>query len=698
MLPSRRLILLFAFILVDVLAIAAGSFYVFTMGLPRLPDDLSQLELQAGLTIYADSGELLYTFNRSVGRVGLADVSPHFINAIIATEDVDFYNHRGISLKGIAGALWQNLWAGGKVRGGSTLTQQIVKNLFLSRERTYTRKVKEILLAVQLESFFRRTYGKAAKQKLLELYMNGTFFGTSAYGVEDAARTYFDKPASGLTISEAAMLAGLPNAPSTYNPIGGDSTAARSRAEHVMRRMASEGHITAKQLSAALSEPLHVRQDRLPQNRTPYFVETIKSEIVNRWGQSALYYGGLVVHTTLDLAMQQAAESAVAEGLASLDQLLEFKPYGNATQAERKDYVQGALVSIDPATGRVKAVVGGRDIFVSYYNRATTAKRQPGSGFKPFVYLAAFASGSVTPISLFLDEPRSYVLDSGVWEPRNYGDSYLGLTTAAWGLVNSANATTAQIIQQIGPRRVVEAAAALGITTEIPPYPSIALGAAEVTPLELAAAYATLANYGVRVAPTFITRVSDLAGRELYRHQVVQTPAVDPADAYLVTRLLRNVIDIGTGRSVRRLGFTHPAAGKTGTTNDNTDAWFTGFTPDLVTSVWIGFDRRDVGKLVQKSTGAQITGGRGAAPIWTRYMKEVTAGRPPSNFWIPDGITEVVLDARTGLPPESISPLNEDIVPITIALRSNQSPNSVDTVRAFLAHTLPDSLIPAPHP
>lgn len=689
-LTSRRLIFLLAFILVDLLVIAAGSFYVLTTRLPRLPDEPSQFELQPGLTIYADSGELLYTFNRRVGRVSIDQVSRHFVNAIVATEDADFYRHHGFSLKGIAAAVWANAVSGSKVRGGSTITQQIVKNLFLTREKTYTRKLKEILLAAQLESLYRRRYGDDAKRKLLELYINGTFFGTNAYGVEDAAQTYFGKPASRLTIPEAAMLAGLPNAPSAYNPIGGDSTAARRRTRHVLRRMHAEEFITTQQLDTALAQPLHLRRDRLPQNRTPYFVETIKSEIENRWGRGALHFGGLIVHTTLDLDMQQAAEAAVADGLAALDAELGFGPYEEATQAARGDYVQGALICIEPSNGYVRAVVGGRDIFVSYYNRATTAKRQPGSGFKPFVYLAGFLEGTVTPLTLFVDQPRSYDLPTGVWEPRNYGDSYLGLTTAAWALVNSANATTAQIAQKAGPAKVADLARRLGVQSKVPPYPSIALGAAEVTPLDLASAYATLANYGVRIEPTFITRVVDLDGRELYRHRIVQAPVVDPDTVYLLTRLMRNVILQGTGRAVKRNGFTRPAAGKTGTTNDNTDAWFTGFTPDLATSVWVGFDNREAGRL-KSTSGAQITGGRGAAPIWADFMKTVTRDRPVHDFWVPDGVVEVTVDARTGLPAGQPSPIDEAVVPMTVALPIGQQVNAPDSVAAFLAQSLPDT-------
>ncbi len=666
----------------DVLLIGTMGFLWVVMTLPRIPEDPEALGVQPGVKIYADSGELLYTFNRRMKGVTLEEVSPFFIQAVLATEDQAFYRHRGFSVRAILGAFYDNLRHMRKVRGGSTITQQIVKNLFLSREKTYIRKLKEVLLAVQLETMFERRYGEGYKRKLLELYMNGSFYGTNAYGVEDAAQTYFGKRAADLNLQEAAVLAGLPNAPSALSPFreGGEHTMQRMR--HVLRRMRAAGFITQEEMDRAVKMPPAFASERRPRNRTPYFVETIKAKVVRQWGRSALSFGGLNIYTTLDLKMQKAAEQAVAEGLADLDGRLGFPDYREVSKAERADYVQGALICLDPKTGYVRAMVGGRDIFMSYYNRATTARRQPGSGFKPVVYLAAFTAGKVTPVSLFADEPRTYVVNRRRWSPKNFKDQYLGMTTAAWALIRSANATSVQVAQRVGPERVAAMGKRLGIRSPLGAYPSLALGTEEVTLLDMASAFGTVANYGIRVEPTFVRLVEDLEGRPVYRHRVRREPVLAAADAYVMIRLMQNVVDRGTGRAVRAAGFRRPAAGKTGTTNDNTDAWFTGFTPELVASVWVGFDRRE-GKrrLVEARTRRQITGGSGAAPIWAAFMKAVAADRAAKAFWTPAGVRDVVVDARTGVAVDADT-LSEHL-PIRIALPEGVWPNTPEEAAGF---------------
>jgi 1A family penicillin-binding protein len=688
--PRPRFLHLAIVLFADVLIIGLLAFVHLVTTLPQIPTNLDLLGRQAGVRIYADSGELLFTLDRRVDEVTLETVSPMFVNAVIATEDRDFYRHHGISVKAILGAVYDNVRNLRRSRGGSTITQQIVKNLFLSREKTFTRKLKEALLAAQLETAFREDYGNVAKSRLLELYINGSFFGTNAYGVADAARTYFGKSADSLSVREAAMLAGLPNAPGALSPFR-DLEGARRRTDHVLRRMATEGFLAQEDLVAALQDSVQLADERLPRNRTPYFVETIKAEVARLWGRSALGFGGLNIHTTLDFGMQQAAEAAVSAGVADLDRRLGFPDYSSASAAARKSYVQSALIALDPATGGVRAMVGGRDIFVSYYNRATTARRQPGSGFKPIVYLAGFASGDVTPVSLFVDEPRSYGSGRSAWRPENFKDSYLGLTTAAWALINSANATAAQIVDRIGPKAVVGMARRLGIESPLAPYPSIALGSSEVTPLELVSAYGVIANYGLRVEPTFIRSIRALDGDELYRHQARPARMLDPEAAFTIIRLMQNVIERGTGRTVRARGFASPAAGKTGTTNDNTDAWFTGFTPDLVTSVWVGFDTKGKGrKLIEKRSRRQITGASGAAPIWTAFMKSVAdKGKP---FWIPDGVSEVMVDPATGIEVLTDSLVSDSVVvqPIVIALPQGGRPNSRDEVMDFRASLVPE--------
>ena len=683
--PWWRLVLL---LVADGLLIGLAALFWVVTSLPRIPENPEALMAQTGINIYADTGELLYTFNQRVKQITLDQVSPHFVQAVIATEDQDFYHHHGYSLKAIAGAFLDNLRHLRKLRGGSTITQQVVKNLFLTREKIYIRKIKEALLAAQLETMFQRHYGTGYKDKLLELYINTSFYGTNAYGVADAARTYLGKSAADLSLLEAAMLAGMPNAPSALNPYRQDRLHTARRILHVLRRMVNAGFILQADMDAAQSETIELTTERLPQNRTPYFVETIKAEIARLWGNSALSFGGLNIHTTLDLSMQQAAEAAVAEGLSDLDARLGFPPYENAAEAGRSAYVQGALICLDPRTGHVKAMVGGRDIFVSYYNRATTARRQPGSGFKPVVYLTAFASGTHSPVSLFFDEPRTYIVNRKPWSPKNFKNAYLGLTTAAQALIKSANATSVQVARSVGPRRIVEMGERLGIRSPLGPYPSIALGASEVTLLDMAAAYGTIANYGIRVAPTFIRIIQDAEGRTVYRHRPGPVPVLEAADAYTLIRLMQHVIDRGTGRRARAAGFTGPAAGKTGTTNDNTDAWFTGFTPNLVTSVWIGFDRREgARKLVEKRTRRQITGGSGAAPIWAAFMKAVSPGGSRAPFWIPDGVQEVTVDLKTGVPIPPDAPDSLFASAISLALPRGVLPNTPEDVLAFeIAH------------
>jgi len=669
---------------IDAIVIAAASFlYIAHLRLPRIPEALENLNPQSGVNIFASDGTLLYSLNRSRTFVPLTSMSKHLKEAVLATEDAEFYEHRGFSLKSLAGAFADNIATGRKTRGGSTITQQIVKNIFLTREKSYLRKIKELLIAVQLEEMFERKYGEHYKDRLLELYINGSFYGTNAYGIEDAAQVYFNRPASDLTLLQSAVLAGLPNAPSAYRPVYADSAAiatARRRAAHVLNRMVIARKISPQARASALADSLHLNPEKRQQNRSPYLVETIKEEVSRRWGRSALSFGALDIHTTLDLVIQHAAQKAIGQGVTDLDQRMGSTPYSAATPTQQKDYVQAALLCVDYRTGHVKAMIGGRDIFVSYYNRATTARRQPGSGFKPIVYLSAFESGQITPLTRFIDEPRTYVVNRQEWSPKNFQDSYLGETTVAWALIRSANATSVQIVEQIGPDRVIDTARRLGISSPLQPVPSIALGSSEITMMDLVTAYGTIANSGLRIDPTFITQIVDRnTGQTLYRYRPNPTPAVDPIHAYTITRLMENVVNRGTGYAVRRAGFTGTAAGKTGTTNDNTDAWFTGFTPELVTSVWIGFDSRASGnRLREQKSRRQITGGSGAAPIWAAFMKSA-AQTSTTPFYSPPGAHNVTVDPHTGF--EASEPDTTGIRPIRIALPEGIGANAPDTLQ-----------------
>lgn len=673
------------------LAIGLGlcyALYRIAQDLPSLPTDPAELGIRPGTEIYAASGQRIYTFNQSRQWVSLEHISPHVLHALIATEDADFYTHRGIDLKAIAGAARDNLLKGYRTRGGSTLTQQLVKRLFFSPQKNLKRKLSEALLSLQLEAHFATAYpdtnaqGQPVyKDHLLELYLNEVFYGANAYGIHDAAAIFFSTTPDALSLPRAALLMGQINAPTAYNPLRHPQRAT-ARLQQVLNRMVASGYLgsTERKSYLALKAEDLIAPGRVPRNPVPYWVEAVKTEVVERWGPQALLYGGLKIHTTLNIAMQEAAEAAVEKGLAALDQRLGFKPYAAATLAERQAYVQSALVCLAP-TGGVLAMVGGRDIFVSYYNRALTARRQPGSGFKPVAYLAALEAGAITPVSLFFDEQRSYLVNGKTWQPRNYGDRYLGLTTAAWALIHSANSTAVQVSEKVGPARVVDLARRLGFAGPLGAFKSIALGVAEVTVLEMAAAYGALANYGLLVEPTLVARIVDAEGRAIFAHEPQIRRAVDPDLAAQMVHLLRQAVDRGTGRRVRTLGFRRPAAGKTGTTNDNTDAWFTGFTPDLVASVWVGFDQRRDHRLVD-AQGVQITGGSGAAPIWADFMRAINEGRAWRDFSSPAHLQMRSVDPHTGI--EALIPDSTAVRPLSLLLRRGENANDPTAVDSLL--------------
>ncbi len=679
-----RRVLIIGVVLTVLLVLAGGlgaGYAIWRMApnLPSLPTDPHELGIRPGTEMYAASGERIYTFNQSRQWVPLEHISPYVAQALIATEDARFYHHRGVDLLAIVGAVRDNLLGGSITRGGSTLTQQLVKRLFFSPQKTLERKLSEALLAVQLEAFFAASYSDtnaaghpAYKDRLLELYLNEVFYGTNAYGIYDAAITFFDTTPDSLSLPRAAMLIGQINAPTAYNPLRHPQRAT-TRLQHVLDRLVASGFLdpaTRREYAALRAEDL-INPGYPPRNPVPYWVEAINAEIIQQWGPAALHYGSLKVYTTLDIAMQEAAEEAVTKGLVQLDERLGFKPYSAASMAERPAYVQGALVCLSQ-TGKVLAMVGGRDIFVSYYNRALTARRQPGSGFKPIAYLAALEAGKISPVTVFNDERRTYIVNGRKWQPRNYGGRYLGRTTAAWALVRSANSTAIQISELVGPEHVVETAHRLGFAGSIGAYRSIALGVAEVTVLEMAAAYGTFANYGLQVTPVLIERIVDDSDQPIFTHQPQIRQAIAPDLAAQMVHLLRQTVDRGTGYQVRKLGFTRPAAGKTGTTNDNTDAWFTGFTPDLIASVWVGFDDRRSHKLVD-TRGVQITGGNGAVPIWTDFMIAVNEGLPEKDFDLPEDVMIHSVDPRTGK--VRSKPNKDGEQPLSVALRRGERPN-----------------------
>jgi penicillin-binding protein 1A len=683
-------------------------------------DQLLHYQPPAATRIFAADNTLIgefYVERRYL--VPLTRVPEHVRLAFLAAEDADFYRHRGIDPVGIGRAFLTNVTRQGVVQGGSTITQQVVKALLLSPERSYERKVKELVLALRLET-------KLSKDDILYLYLNQIYLGAGAYGVAAAAREYFDVEVEDLSIAQGALLAGLPQAPSRYDPQRHPQQAI-GRQHYVIERMREEGFITPVQAEAARDGKLTFAPRR-PGNylAAPWYVEHVRRLLEERYGGTAPYQLGLQVHTAVDLDMQKAAEEAVRKGLRELDKrqgfrgpirhvepkkveaflaregatrpldsgrahgvVMEVRPQGLVVSTawergllpanalvvgqrrlapssfrpgdviavavteevvggtarfalDQEPQVEGALVAIDPYTGEVKAMVGGYDFRRSQFNRAVQARRQPGSAFKPLIYASAIDKG-YTPASIFLDAPIA--LQAGnqqMWMPRNYEERYYGPTSLRYALARSLNTVTVRMVEAIGIKTVIDSLPRFGLQGPFARNLSIALGSAEATPLEMVRAYGVFATLGKRFEPIFVTGVDDNDGHPL---QFAGTRphferVMSPATAYVVTNMMETVVQHGTGRKAAELG--RPVAAKTGTTNDTRDAWFIGFTPDLLAGVWVGFDS-------ERSLGQRETGGHAAAPIWTDFMKQSLADRPVVDFPVPQGITFTQVDRATGL-------------------------------------------------
>jgi len=567
--------------------------------------------------------------------VSLDAVPPLLIRAIITTEDQRFYQHHGIDPAGILRALLVNLRRGHVVQGGSTLTQQLMKNFFLSQERTLERKLREALMAVVAERHF-------SKGEILENYLNEIYLGQNGlqgiFGVWEASQFYFACPPEELSTAEIAMLAGLIRAPNRYSPYR-DPAVAKGRRNLVLTLMLKAGDISAEEYARAVREPLRTAGIHAQRNAAPYFVDFLRQELEQEYPPEVLTSDGLRIFTSLDVQLQRMAEQAVREGLENLEK--RFPRLVGKTGGER---LQACLVALQPQTGEIKAMVGGRDYATSQFNRIVQARRQPGSVFKPFVYLTAFeeSRGSPDPISpttVLEDAPFEWAYDAQVWSPHNYKEHYFGNVTVRQALEHSLNAATARLAHQVGIEPIRTLARRMGIVSPLPPYPSLALGALEVSPFEIARAYAVLANQGLGAVPRATRKVLDEAGEPIERRPVRLGRVISPEAAYLTTHLMEGVLDYGTGRGAREQGFTRPAAGKTGTTNDERDAWFAGFTPDLLAVVWVGFDKREP---------LGLTGAQAALPIWTSFMKQATAAYPQSSFLPPPGIALRRIDPYTG--------------------------------------------------
>lgn len=625
------------------IAAIAGVLMLFTVvnDLPSLPEPLRRIIETPPTEIYAANGERVLQIGGH-DYVPLDQVSIVFLQAILATEDHRFWEHHGINKIRMIKALWSTL-SGHRVQGASTITQQLAKNLFFSFEQTYTRKFKELLVAFQIESRF-------SKQDILEAYVNQIYIEPRSQGVAAAARFYFGKTAAQLNLSEAALLAGLPKSPTRYNPLRYPERA-RSRQRVVLQRMVAAGFITREQAAAAEADPLTFADKGVGNTMGGYFVDYVLKGLEERYGAQVVYHGGLKVTTTMDPQMQQAAQAAVTQGVGELEGILQNVPDpaepGKAArpQAARP---QGALVAIQVNSGAIKAMVGGTDYAQSEYNRAVESNRQPGSGFKPFLYYTAFDQLGLTPASVMVDQPvRVPVAGARDWRPLNFRREYQGPVILKKALAESINSVAAQLVARTGPAAVIHTARLCGVESPLAPVYSVALGTSGVSPLEMASAFSTFAAGGVHYAPFAVWRVEDNLGQVLEEHIVGGEKVLEARSVFQVVDMMQGVVDFGTGAIVRRLGFNKPAAGKTGTTNGYKDAWFTGFTPTLCASVWVGFDREQG---LKDRHGGGITGGRAAAPIWTRFMLTATEGEPPRPFFQPNGIRFETVDPITGKP------------------------------------------------
>jgi penicillin-binding protein 1A len=708
-----------------------GVLWHYAQDLPDL-DQLQNYQPSLVTQVYSSDQQLIGQFfiERRI-LTPLSEIPERLQNAVVAVEDARFFEHPGLDYIGILRAAWTNLRRRGKVEGASTITQQLARSLFLSSERTFDRKVRELVLAYKMELV-------STKEQILELYLNQIYFGQGAYGVASAAQSYFGKDLSALSVAESAFLAGLPKSPNHYSPFK-NYERAKKRQEHVLARMEEAGFLTTAEREQAVAEPLIFRRPGSEQN-APYFVEYVRQLLVAKYGETLVYKGGLKVTTTLNLEMQRAAEAAFDAGLRELDkrqgwrgplrtvdpaslksgnypvettdqpvavgdfreavvtkvgkdfylvhlgngparlsfddmawakkrlkgsdptkdfvvtsnQKRVFKP-GEVievrvkkiqkdivyVQLEQTPLVEGGLIALEPGNGAIRAMIGGYDFTRSEYNRAVQARRQPGSAFKPIIYAAAINQG-MSPASVILDAPVVYeqVEEDKTWKPENYGKRFHGMVSLREALAHSHNLATVRLLDKVGIKPVLEFAQQIGITSPLAADLSLGLGSSSVGLMELTSAYALFLNQGSQIEPYAIFSVRDNTGQVLELTEPQAREVVSKETAYLITNMMEDVVQKGTGQAAKSLG--RPIAGKTGTTNDFVNAWFIGGAPNLVTGVYVGFDDR-------RSLGETESGAHAALPIWINFMREALKTLPVVPFAIPEGITFVKIDPSTGL-------------------------------------------------
>ncbi len=609
----RWLVLLLVFIIVAFSSATALTLYLSSF-LKDLPNVTILRNYKPSLTTYVyDINHKPITALFQENRIwkNIEDIPPIVRKAVIAIEDKRFYEHHGIDLYRIFGALIADIRHKKAVQGGSTITQQLAKNVFLSSQKTVRRKIREALLAMKIEHMY-------TKQQILEMYLNTIYLGSGVYGIATAAKYFFGKDVSQLDLAEASMLAGLIRAPEYYSPYYHPKRAKR-RQKLVLDEMVKAGYITKEMAKKAYEEPLKLLSPKLArENKAPYFVSYILKKLIKKYGATKVFRGGWKIYTTLNLKYQKYAQEAMA-----------------------KSKFQGAIVSINPNNGYIVAMVGGKDFSKSQFNRATQAFRQPGSAFKPFIYTTAIMKG-YTESSLIEDEPIKF---PNGWEPHNYTKKYHGLVTLRAALAHSYNVATVRLLDQIGIKDVIKVAHEMGITSKLNEDLSLALGTSGVTPLEMASAYGTFATEGIHYKPLAILKIVDSNGNIVEENHPEGKRVLSKKVAYIMIDMLRHVVREGTGR---RAYFGVPIAGKTGTTDNYTDAWFVGFTPNLVTAVYIGKDDH-------KSLGEHMAGGVVAAPIWKTFM-EKAVGKNSPDFDVPEGIKLVSVCSISGMLPTPYCP------------------------------------------
>lgn len=701
---------------VGVLAVA---YIALAPGLPSV-EEVRNVELQVPLRVHTADGRLMAEFGEMRRTpVRFDDVPVPLRQAFIAAEDQRFYQHPGVDYQGLVRAVWYLVRTGEKGPGGSTITMQLARNLFLTRERTYLRKVREIMLALRIER-------ELDKETIFELYLNKIYLGQRAYGVSAAARIYYDKSLAELTLAEQAMIAGLPKAPSAANPITSPERGLQRRA-YVLGRMLDSGYIDEPLYLSAMAAPVTAeRHWRRPEFSAPYIAEMARQWAVERYGAEQAYTAGYEIYTTVDVMQQKTAQDALVRGLHAYDErhgyrgpidqldvdglepaalraaltqirtaaglraavvtglgeagaeiltddgsvrnltwaamgwassqpanllspgdVIYVRDTDDGVRLAQIPQAQGALVALDPKDGRILGLAGGYSFSLSPFNRAVQARRQPGSAFKPLVYSAALEHG-FTPATVVNDAPVVFadVSLESIWRPENYSGEVFGPTRLREALIHSRNLVSIRVLRQIGLPAALAHIEKLGVSTgQMSPTLSLALGAAEMTPMELAASYAPFANGGYRIKPWFIERVRTREGEALFGVRPQQ--AISAGNAWLMRSMLEDVVREGTGRSALRLG-REDLAGKTGTTNGLNDAWFAGFNGDVVASAWVGFDEL-------QTLGRFETGGRAALPIWTDFMEQALRGRPNTDWVRPPGVVTIRIDSDTG---ERTSPDN----------------------------------------